>query len=411
MGSGTTGEQAAAPADARVLPGGYRALVLATLGFAINFWAWALLSPLAPRFAESLDLSPLAASVMVAVPVIIGSLGRIPLGALTDRYGGKRMFALVSYVAIVPVAFLAFADSYVELLAGGFVLGLAGASFAVGVPYVNGFFPPARRGLALGIFGMGNVGTAVSTFLTPRITDAYSRSVAFLLVAALLALVGTAFLLIGPEIPGRSAGATPFLSRFVTALKNPIAQDLAAIYAITFGGFVAFGAYLPLYLRAVYGLSVTGAASRAAGFVLLATFARPVGGWLADRFTAVPVLLGAPGVVAVGAIAVSFEPSLGVAAVFFLAMAAALGVGNGAVFALVGVAVPPAQVGSVTGVVGAAGGLGGFLPPIIMGAVYGATESYAIGLMLLSDVAFAGLVYVALKIRPYAGAGARAVTG
>lgn len=311
------------------------------------------------------------------------------------------MFALVSYVAIAPVAFLAFADTYPALLAGGFVLGIAGASFAVGVPYVNGFFPPARRGLALGIFGMGNVGTAVSTFLTPRITDASSRAVAFLLVAALLALIGTAFLLVGPEVPGRAPAATPFVARFVAALRNGVAQDLSLIYAITFGGFVAFGAYLPLYLKTVYGLSTTGAASRAAGFVLLATVARPVGGWLADRFTAVPVLIAALAVVAVGAIAASFEPSLGVAAVFFLTMAAALGIGNGAVFALVGVAVPPPQVGSVTGVVGAAGGLGGFLPPIVMGAVYGGTGSYAIGLMLLSDVALAGLVYVALKIRPY----------
>src|SRR5512144_783511 len=142
-----TGQAArAGPSAQPVVPGAYLALALAFLGFTVNFWAWALLSPLAPRFKDALGLTPLEASVMVAVPVIIGSLGRIPLGALTDRYGGKLMFALVSYVAIAPVAFLAFADTYLALLAGGFVLGIAGASFAVGVPYVNGFFPPAPRG-------------------------------------------------------------------------------------------------------------------------------------------------------------------------------------------------------------------------------------------------------------------------
>ena len=119
------------------------ALALATVGFAVNFWAWSLLSPLAPRYQELLGLSPLAVSVMVAVPVIVGSLGRIPLGALTDRYGGRIVFASLSFVVIVPVLFLAFATSYPALLLGGLVLGLGGASFAVGVPFVSAWFPPS----------------------------------------------------------------------------------------------------------------------------------------------------------------------------------------------------------------------------------------------------------------------------
>ena len=129
------------------------ALALATVGFAVNFWAWSLLSPLAPRYQELLGLSPLAVSVMVAVPVIVGSLGRIPLGALTDRYGGRIVFAALSFVVIIPVLFLAFATAYPALLLGGFFLGLGGASFAVGVPFVNAWFPPERRGFALGIYG------------------------------------------------------------------------------------------------------------------------------------------------------------------------------------------------------------------------------------------------------------------
>jgi NNP family nitrate/nitrite transporter-like MFS transporter len=132
--------------------------------------------------------------------------------------------------------------------------------------------------------------------------------------------------------------------------------------------------------------------------VVLATLARPVGGWLADRVTGVPVILWALAVVAAGAVVAAFQPQIAIATVAFLTMAAALGLGNGAVFALVGTRVPVAGVGSVTGLVGAAGGLGGFLPPIVMGLVYQATGDYAIGLMLLSDVALAGLVFTAWRL-------------
>ena len=380
------------------------ALALATLGFAVNFWAWSLLSPLAPRYQELLGLSPLAVSVMVAVPVIVGSLGRIPLGALTDRYGGRIVFAVLSFAVIVPVLFLAFATSYPALLAGGLLLGLGGASFAVGVPFVNAWFPPERRGFALGIYGMGNIGTAVSGFVSPRVASAIGRPWAFLIVAVGLAAVGLAFLVAGRDAPNRPRATEPFLTRFRAAARLPIARDLAVLYAITFGGFVAFGVYLPTFLKTVYGLGTTDAATRAAGFVVLATVARPVGGWLADRVTGVPVLRWALAVVAVGAVVAAFQPHIVPATVAFLAIAAALGFGNGAVFALVGTRVPAAAVGSVTGLVGAAGGLGGFLPPIVMGLVYQATGDYAIGLMLLSDVALAGLVFTAWRLGAEAGA-------
>jgi NNP family nitrate/nitrite transporter-like MFS transporter len=338
------------------------ALALATVGFAVNFWAWSLLSPLAPRYQELLDLSPLAVSVMVAVPVIVGSLGRIPLGALTDRYGGRIVFAALSFVVIVPVLFLAFATAYPALLVGGFFLGLGGASFAVGVPFVNAWFPPERRGFALGVYGMGNIGTAISGFVSPRVASSLGRPWAFLIVAFLLALVGLAFLVLGRDAPNRPRATEPFMTRFRAAARLPIARDLAVVYAIT------------------------------------------VGGWLADRISGVPVIQWALGVVAAGAVVTAFQPHIAVATVAFLTMAAALGLGNGAVFALVGTRVEVAQVGSVTGLVGAAGGLGGFLPPIVMGLVYQATGDYAIGLMLLSDVALAGLVFTAWRL----GAGAEA---
>jgi MFS transporter, NNP family, nitrate/nitrite transporter len=386
------------PRQAAATAGRGMALALATIGFAVNFWAWSLLSPLAPHYQELLGLSPLAVSVMVAVPVIVGSLGRIPLGALTDRYGGRIVFAALSFVVIAPVLFLAFATSYPALLLGGLLLGLGGASFAVGVPFVNAWFPPERRGVALGVYGIGNIGTAISGFVTPRVASSLGRTWAFLIVAVALAAVGLAFLILGRDAPNRPRATEPFMTRFRAAARLPIARDLAVIYAITFGGFVAFGVYLPTFLKTVYGLETTDAATRAAGFVVLATLARPVGGWLADRVTGVPVLKWALGVVAAGAVVTAFQPPIVPATVAFLTMAAALGLGNGAVFALVGTRAPAASVGSVTGLVGAAGGLGGFLPPIVMGLVYQATGDYAIGLMLLSDVALAGLVFTAWRL-------------
>jgi NNP family nitrate/nitrite transporter-like MFS transporter len=150
----------------------YVMLGMATLGFALNFWAWALLAPLGAHFKLVLHLTSFQQALLVAVPVIVGSLGRIPVGALTDRYGGRLMFPVVSFATIVPVLFLGLAGyrSLAALLAGGFFLGMAGTAFAVGVPFVNAWFPPERRGMAIGIFGMGMGGTAISALTTVKLT-------------------------------------------------------------------------------------------------------------------------------------------------------------------------------------------------------------------------------------------------
>ncbi|GAA4507729.1 MFS transporter [Nonomuraea ferruginea] len=394
----------AAPSPAAVTSTASRvtALILATIAFAVNFWAWALLSPLGPVYQRSLGLSATAVSVLVAVPVIVGSLGRIVLGALTDRYGGRLVFGVTTLIGVIPVVFLAFVETYSLLLVGGLLLGLTGATFAIGVPFVNAWFPPERRGLALGVFGMGNIGTAISGFATPWLADEFGRRAPFYVVAAALAVTGVVFLLVGRDAPGVKPAAEPFLKRFTAAARMRVTVELAGMYALTFGGFVAFGVYLPLYLQSVYGLTVADAAARAAGFVVLATLARPVGGWLSDRVGGESVLAYVLAVVFACAIVVSFAPGMPVATVGFLAMAAALGLGNGAVFAILGRSVPVAMVGSATGVVGAAGGLGGFLPPIVMGLIFQATGSYSIGLMLLAAMAFGAFVYCWFILRPRA---------
>lgn len=367
-------------------------LAVATLGFALNFWAWALLSPLGPRLKEALELSSFEQALLVAVPVVVGSVGRIPVGALTDRFGGRVMFPLVSAVTIIPVLYLGLAghSSLPALLVGGFFLGIAGTSFAVGVPFVNAWFPPERRGFAIGVFGAGMGGTAVSALTTVHLVDWQGMTAPFAVTAVLLAGHAVVAAMVLREAPDRSVPADPLPRRLAETVRLPVTWQASILYAVAFGGYVAFSVYLPTYLKTEYGLTQADAANRMAGFVLLAVVLRPVGGWLSDRVGVVRVLVTALAVVTVGAAVQSFAPELmPIGTVAFLSMAAALGAGSGATFALVALLAPQNKVGAVTGMVGATGGLGGFVPPLVMGSIYGAYGSYAVGLALLSVVAAA----------------------
>ncbi|MEU1721580.1 MFS transporter [Actinomadura sp. ATCC 39365] len=377
-------------------------LTLATLGFAVNFWAWALLSPLGPRFKELLGLSAGQQALLVAVPVIVGSLGRIPVGALTDRFGGRVMFPLVSAATIVPVLFVGLfgQTSMVSLLIGGFFLGVGGTVFAVGVPFVNAWFPPNRRGLAVGIFGAGMGGTAISALTTVPLVRAGGAAVPFLITAVVLAAYAVVAWLVLRDAPGRTVVAQPLGARMAAALRLPITWQACVLYAVAFGGYVAFSVYLPAYLQTGYGLEQADAANRMAGFVVLAVLARPIGGWLSDRVGPVPVLTGVFVVTAVTAGVQALTPGLmPVGTIAFLTMAAALGAGSGATFALVAQVAPADKVGTVTGLVGAAGGLGGFVPPLVMGFLYGRLGSYGLGLALLAATAVLTLALTVTAVR------------
>ncbi|WHX24010.1 MFS transporter [Streptomyces malaysiensis subsp. malaysiensis] len=383
-------------------------LALATVGFAVNFWAWALLSPLGPRFQDRLDLTSFQQSLLVAVPVVVGSLGRIPVGALTDRFGGRAMFPIVSAATVVPVLHLGLAghSSLAALLVGGFFLGIGGTAFAVGVPFVNAWFPPERRGLAIGVFGAGMGGTAISALTTVKLVDAHSMSTPFLITAAVLAVYAVTAALLLRDAPGRTTPSEPPARRPAATARLGITWQASALYTVAFGGYVAFSVYLPTYLKTGYGLTQADAANRMAGFVLVAVAMRPVGGWLSDRLGPVRVLAGALAVVVAGAVAQSFTPALApVGTIAFLAMAGALGAGSGATFALVALLTPADRIGSVTGVVGAAGGLGGFVPPLVMGSMYGEYGTYAAGLALLAIVAAAALVHTLIRVRAAAEGG------
>ncbi len=234
-------------------------------------------------------------------------------------------------------------------------------------------------------------GTAISAFTTVRITDAYGPEAPFVLVACVLAVYAVVAALLLRDKPGRPVPQGSFLARTWATARIPATGQLSLLYALGFGGFVAFSVYLPTYLVNAYGLTASDAAARTAGFVVLAVAMRPVGGTLSDRVGPVPVLAGRVrrrrrSWRCVAALELPLVP---VATIAFLGLAAALGASSGAVFALVAQVAPADKVGAVTGIVGAAGGLGGFFPPLVMGAVYDLVGDYSLGYVLLAASAFA----------------------
>jgi NNP family nitrate/nitrite transporter-like MFS transporter len=378
-------------------------LVVATIAFMVNFWAWALLAPLAPSLAQSMRLTPVTQGLLVALPVVIGSLGRVPVGTLTDRYGARAMFPLLSLLTIIPVLVIGhFGRSMPVLLIGAILLGTGGTTFAVGVPAVNAWFPRARRGAALGIFGIGTGGTAIASFTTIPLVKALGPTAPFNTVAVALAFVAVLCWVLLRDPADHVAPAESMIRRTADTLRMPVTWQLAVLYALTFGGFVAFSVYLPTYLKTAFDLDPADAAFRTAGFIVLAVLARPLGGWLSDHLSGIQVLGGCCVLAGLLALLASIElPLIPIDTVAFLCLAAVLGAGAGAVFALVGRLAPAGKVGAVTGVVGAAGGLGGFFPPLVMGSIYGAVGDYTFGLVLLAATALlcALLTYTALRNR------------
>ena len=395
---GSTSTAATTTAQDTVPPGAWRALLLVTLGFGVNFWAWALLSPLGPVYVER-GLAQ-DASLIVALPVLVGSLGRILVGGLSDRFGGHLMFPLVSLLTVIPVLFLGLVGqfTYSTLLLGGFFLGIAGTTFAIGVPYVNAWFPPAKRGMATGLYGVGMGGTAISAFTTVPLVDSVGTAAPFVITSIALVIYAILAWLFMHDAPTWSPSTKSILAQSLTAMRLKVTWQACYLYALSFGGYVAFSVFLPTMLKNWYGLTTADASFRMAGFVIVAVVMRPLGGTLSDRIGASRTLLISYTAVALAALMLAFQPALmPIGTIDFIVMAAGLGLGSGAVFALVAQAADPSVVGSVTGFVGAAGGLGGFVPPLVMGAIHASSGSYSLGIVLLL-MATLGAVVVTLFV-------------
>jgi MFS transporter, NNP family, nitrate/nitrite transporter len=384
------------------------ALALALVSFFACFYVWSLFGPLGPKIQHDLKLSDVELSWVVAIPVVLGSVMRIPMGVLTDRLGGRLMFsALMVYTAVPAVLLAFFHGSFATLVVLGFLLGVTGSSFAIGVPFVSRWTPPARQGFALGLYGMGMGGTVAAALTAPTLAEDFGLSAPFLIGAVIMVALAAAFWMLGRDSPV-ARPKTAVLDSLRVFVREPRAWALTLFYFLAFGGFVAMFLYLPKLLVGVYHLQRADAGYRAAGFALLAVLARPVGGWAADRFGAERVLLVSfAGTSVLAATLTGFYTEIVPLTVACLTMAVCLGLGTGAVFRMVGNEYPK-QVGAVTGVVGAAGGLGGFFPPLVMGAVKTATGAYTLGFLLLAFTGVLCLAILALMLmRPSAPAAAK----
>ena len=362
----------------------WRNLALATLSMALAFAAWGLISAFAPTFRTELGLNAQATAFVVAVPVVLGSLARIPMGLLTDRFGGRMVFAALFALSAVAAAIVPSARSYHQLLAAGFFLGLAGSSFAIGVGFASRWFPSEKQGTVLGIYGLGNMGHSAAVFLGPVAASRLGRDGVFYGVAAACAVWAIVMLVGARDAP--VAVRPGSFGRMMSLLATErLAWALSAFYFLTFGGFVAFSVYLPTLFRDEFALTLTDAGFRTAGFVVLATLMRPVGGVLSDYIGGARVLSGVFAGVVPFALLLMW-PSMLPFTVGALGCAALLGTGNGAVFKLVPQFFPNSTA-TVTGLVGAVGGLGGFFPPLLLGVFRDRTGSLAPGFALLALVA------------------------
>jgi NNP family nitrate/nitrite transporter-like MFS transporter len=365
--------------------GSSRALFLSTTAFAVSFAVWGLLAALAPTFTQLYDLSGTEKSLMIAIPVLLGSVGRIFAGLAADKFGGRAVFTALLIFSAIPAVAIGFSTSFNQLLFFGLLLGVAGTTFPVGVGFTSRWFPPEKQGAALGIYGMGNIGQSIAVFGAPVLAALLGdwRTV-FFIFAAVTLIWGIIFYLTARQSP--TAVRPKTLAESLTPLKtSKIAWVLALFYFLTFGGFVALALYMPTLLREIFSLSPTDAGARTAGFVVLATLTRPIGGILADKFGGDRVLVVVFLAIAVLAVFLS-SASIVPFTVGALGCAAALGLGNGAVFKLVPQYFPK-ETGTVTGLVGAFGGLGGFFPPLELGLIKDAMGSYTLGFVLLSGFA------------------------
>jgi MFS transporter, NNP family, nitrate/nitrite transporter len=367
-------------------------LPLQTASLTLGFMVWVILSSLMPSIKEEITLTSGQVAWVTATPVLLGSIMRIPVGYWTNRFGAKPVFTMSFLFLIAPIVWLSFfTDSFYALIVGGFFLGIGGAIFSVGVTSLPKYYPKERHGFVNGIYGIGNLGTAISTFGAPVAAIAFGWKNTILLYSGLLILF--AILNISFGDPSESKDKVSLLSQIKSVYRNEKLWLLCLFYFITFGSFVAFTVYLPNFLVTNFGLSKVDAGLRTAGFIGIATFFRPVGGWLGDKFNPFRILMAVFAGLTASAVLLSFAPDMMWYTIGCLTIAICAGTGNGTIFKLVPMYFSK-QAGIANGVISAMGGLGGFFPPLVLTLIHSHTGQYAIGFMALAQFALASLILV-----------------
>jgi len=389
------GEKTAKP-DGFWASGHTPTLIAAFLYFDLAFMVWVLLGPLAPDIARTLALTPAQKGLMVATPTLAGALLRVVNGLLVDRIGPKRSGAISQLIVIAGLftAWLAGVNSFAGTLMLGVILGFAGASFAIALPLASRWYPPEHQGKAMGLAGMGNSGTVLAALFAPTLAKLFGWNAVLGLACIPLTLVLGLYLILAKDAP--NAPPAKSLGQYFTPLKQADAWWLMGFYAVTFGGFVGLAASLPIYFTDRFGLSTITAGYCTAACVFAGSLVRPMGGALADRIGGVKALSVVFVVAAIALAGVSGATTIGAALALFVLAMLALGTGNGAVFQLVPQRFS-AEIGVMTGLVGMAGGIGGFYLASSLGIAKQATGSFQSGFLIfaaLALIALAGLTMV-----------------
>ncbi|MCV9943126.1 MULTISPECIES: nitrate/nitrite transporter [unclassified Rhizobium] len=392
-----------------------KALWISTVAFTLCFAVWTIFAIIGIRIKQDLGLNEAEFGLLVGTPVLTGSLVRIVLGIWTGRYGGRLVYTLTMLAAALATFLLSYAQTYTQMLIAGLGVGLAGGSFAVGVAYVSPFFPAEKQGTALGIFGAGNVGAAVTKFAAPFVLIAWGWQAVAEIWAVGLALMAIVFWFTTTDDPAfrlrreRRAASKSFAQEFAP-LQNVQVWRFSLYYFFAFGGFVALSLWLPRYLVGVYGFNLETAGMVAAAYSIPGSIFRAFGGVLSDKKGARSVMYTMLLVSAVATLILSLPaasgsgtgPAFGITPVIFIVVIFVLGffmsLGKAAVYKHIP-AYYPENVGAVGGVVGMMGGLGGFILPIAFGLLKDMTGLWSSCFLLLFAIVVISLIWMHLSVK------------
>ncbi|MBB4568814.1 MFS transporter [Rhizobium leucaenae] len=390
-----------------------RALWISTLAFTLCFAVWTIFAIIGIRIKQELGLNEAEFGLLVGTPVLTGSIVRIVLGIWTTRYGGRLVYTLTMLAAALATFLLSYAHTYTQMLIAGLGVGLAGGSFAVGVAYISPFFPAEKQGTALGIFGAGNVGAAVTKFAAPFVLLAWGWQAVAEIWALVLAVMAVVFWFTTTDDPAFRArrnggGTSKSLLQEFAPLKNVQVWRFSLYYFFAFGGFVALSLWLPRYLVGVYGFNLETAGMVAAAYSIPGSIFRAFGGMLSDKKGARSVMYTMLAVSAVTTLILSLPaataagPAFGITPAIFIVVIFILGffmsLGKAAVYKHIP-AYYPGAVGAVGGIVGMMGGLGGFILPIAFGLLKDMTGLWSSCFMLLFAIVAISLLWMHLSIR------------
>ncbi len=388
-------------------------LIVSTLAFTVCFMVWMMFGVIGIPIKKMLGLNETQFGLLVAMPVLTGSLIRVPLGMLTDRYGGRIVFFVLMLSVVVPIWLLSYATEYWHFLVLSLFVGCAGGSFAVGITYCAHWFERERQGLAMGIFGVGNVGAAVTKFVAPVIVVAWGWTMVPQVYAVAMLVMAILFWMFTYTDPGHAGGAKSVTIREQLAvLKDPRVWKYCQYYSIVFGGYVALSLWMTKYYITEYGFDLKIAALLAAAFSLPGGVLRAIGGWMSDTWGAHPVtwwvmlfswvclfFLSVPHTELTiktvgGELTFNIGLNVGMFTVLMFAMGVAWAVGKASVFKYISDEFTGPTLGTVSGVVGMVGGLGGFLLPIMFGALVDLTGVNSSIFILMWGITLVSLIWM-----------------